>query len=67
MVFNSNFDIAALTVSSLAWPVASILARWTLTYTGKPAATGATLIVLRRRPNAPDGQPRWEIVQDASF
>jgi peptidoglycan/xylan/chitin deacetylase (PgdA/CDA1 family) len=46
---------------------ASILARWTLTYTGKPAATGATLIVLRPRPNAPDGQPRWEIVQDASF
>jgi len=46
---------------------ASVLARWTLTYGGKPPATGLTLIVLRPRPGAAEGQPRWEILQDASF
>jgi ketosteroid isomerase-like protein len=46
---------------------ASLLARWTLTYAGKPPVTGRTLIVLRQRPGAAEGQPRWEIVQDASF
>jgi len=46
---------------------ASILARWTLTYAGKPPATGLTLIVLRPRRAAGDGQPKWEIVQDASM
>ena len=46
---------------------ASILARWTLTHPGKPAATGLTLVVLRSKPNAPEGQPRWEILQDASM
>jgi peptidoglycan/xylan/chitin deacetylase (PgdA/CDA1 family) len=46
---------------------ASLLARWTLTYAGKPPATGRTLIVLRPRPGAAEGQPRWEITQDASF
>jgi len=45
----------------------SVLARWTLTYTGKPAATGLTLLTVRPRPGAAEGQPRWEIVQDASF
>jgi uncharacterized protein (TIGR02246 family) len=46
---------------------ASLLARWTLTYAGKPPVSGRTLIVLRQRPGAAEGQPRWEIVQDASF
>ncbi len=46
---------------------ASIVARYTLTYEGKPPATGLTLIVLRPRRNVPEGQPRWEIVQDASM
>ena len=46
---------------------ASVLARWTLTYAGKPPATGLTLIVFRPRPGAAEGTPRWEIVQDASF
>jgi peptidoglycan/xylan/chitin deacetylase (PgdA/CDA1 family) len=46
---------------------ASILARWTLTHAGKPPATGLTLIVLRPKPAAAEGQPRWEITQDASF
>ncbi len=46
---------------------ASIVARYTLTYAGKPPATGLTLIVLRPRRNVPEGQPRWEIVQDASM
>ncbi len=46
---------------------ASILARWTLTYAGKPPASGLTLIVLRPRRGAPEGQPRWEITQDASL
>jgi peptidoglycan/xylan/chitin deacetylase (PgdA/CDA1 family) len=39
----------------------SILARWTLTRTGQPPASGLTLIVLR-----PRGED-WEIVQDASM
>jgi hypothetical protein len=46
---------------------ASILARWTLTYAGKPPVSGLTLIVLRPRRGASEGQPRWEITQDASF
>ena len=46
---------------------ASVLARWRLTYPGKPAASGLTLLVLRPRPGAPEGTPRWEILQDASF
>lgn len=46
---------------------ASVLARWTLTYTSKPAATGFTLVVFRSKPDAPEGQPRWEILQDASM
>ena len=46
---------------------ASVLARWTLTYAGKPPATGLTLIVLRPRPGAAEGTPRWEILQDASM
>ena len=45
----------------------SVLARWTLTYAGKPPATGLTLLTLRPRPAAADGQPQWEILQDASF
>ncbi len=40
---------------------ASVVARWTLSYEGKPPATGSTLLVLRPRG---DG---WEIVQDASM
>ena len=46
---------------------ASVLARWTLTYAGKPPATGLTLIVVRPRPGAAEGTPRWEILQDASM
>jgi hypothetical protein len=46
---------------------ASVLARWTLTYTGRPPATGLTLVVFRSKPNAAEGQPRWEILQDASM
>ncbi len=46
---------------------ASVLARWTLTYAGKPPATGLTLVTVRPRPGAAEGQPRWEITQDASF
>jgi peptidoglycan/xylan/chitin deacetylase (PgdA/CDA1 family) len=46
---------------------ASVLARWRITYPGKPAASGLTLLVLRPRPGAPEGAPRWEIVQDASM
>jgi peptidoglycan-N-acetylglucosamine deacetylase len=46
---------------------ASVLARWRLTYAGKPEASGLTLLVVRPRPGAPEGAPRWEIVQDASF
>ena len=46
---------------------ATLLARWTLTYAGKPPATGLTLITVRPRVGAPAGQPRWEIIQDASF
>lgn len=41
--------------------VASVAARWTLSYPDKPEATGLTLIVFHRR----DG--RWELVQDASM
>ena len=33
---------------------ASVLARWRLTYPGKPEASGMTLLVLRPRPGAPD-------------
>jgi uncharacterized protein (TIGR02246 family) len=44
----------------------SLLARWTLSYTGKPEASGLTLLVFRRRAPAGDG-PAWEIVQDASM
>jgi peptidoglycan/xylan/chitin deacetylase (PgdA/CDA1 family) len=39
----------------------SVLARWTLSYAGKPAVTGLTQLALRPR------QKSWEIVQDASF
>jgi peptidoglycan/xylan/chitin deacetylase (PgdA/CDA1 family) len=46
---------------------ATVLARWTLTYPGKPPATGLTLVAVRPRPGAADGQPRWEIIQDVSF
>jgi peptidoglycan-N-acetylglucosamine deacetylase len=46
---------------------ASVLARWTLTHAGRPPATGLTLVTFRPRPGAVDGQPRWEITQDASF
>jgi hypothetical protein len=46
---------------------ASVLARWTLTRVGKPPATGLTLLTFRPRPGAADGQPRWEILQDASM
>ncbi len=47
---------------------ASVLARWTLTYAGKPPATGLTLLTSSGRVRcAPRGQPRWEILQDASF
>jgi peptidoglycan-N-acetylglucosamine deacetylase len=45
----------------------SVLARWTLTYAGKPPATGLTLLTFRPRPGAADAQPQWEILQDASF
>lgn len=40
----------------------SIVARWRLTYPGKPEASGLTLLVLR-----PRGDGQWQIVQDASF
>jgi len=40
---------------------ASVVARWTLAYPDKPAASGLTLLVLRPRGNG------WEIVQDASM
>lgn len=39
----------------------SLVARWTLTYPDKPAATGLTLLVLQRKGD------RWFIVQDASM
>ena len=39
----------------------TIAARWTLTYPGKPPATGHTMLTMR-----PHGDT-WEIVQDASF
>ena len=39
----------------------SIAAKWKLSYPGKPAAEGHTLLVLRKRG---DG---WEILQDASM
>ena len=61
----------AVTPFGLATPMdagsASIVARWTLTHAGRPPATGLTLIVLRPRRTAVEGQPRWEIVQDASM
>jgi peptidoglycan/xylan/chitin deacetylase (PgdA/CDA1 family)/ketosteroid isomerase-like protein len=41
---------------------ASVVARWSLAYADKPAASGLTLLVLR-----PRGGGRWEIVQDASM
>lgn len=41
--------------------VASVVARWSLTYPDKPEASGWTLLVLNRI----DG--RWTIVQDASM
>jgi len=44
----------------------SLLAKWKLTYTGKPDASGLTLLVFRPRPRNGDG-PAWEIVQDASM
>jgi peptidoglycan/xylan/chitin deacetylase (PgdA/CDA1 family) len=44
----------------------SLLARWRLTYTGKPEASGLTLLVFRPRPRSAGG-PAWEIVQDASM
>jgi uncharacterized protein (TIGR02246 family) len=40
---------------------ASVVARWTLAYPGKPAASGLTLLVLHPRGDA------WMIVQDASM
>jgi uncharacterized protein (TIGR02246 family) len=40
----------------------SVAAKWTLTWPGKPPATGHTLIVFR--PRAGGG---WELVQDASM
>ena len=40
----------------------SIVARWRLTYPGKPEASGLTLLALR-----PRGDGQWQIVQDASF
>jgi uncharacterized protein (TIGR02246 family) len=40
---------------------ASVVARWMLAYTDKPAASGLTLLVLRPRGDT------WEIVQDASM
>ena len=40
----------------------SIVARWRLTYPGKPEAGGLTVLVLR-----PRGDGEWQIVQDASF
>ena len=46
---------------------ASVLARWTLTHAGKPPATGLTLLVFRPKPGAAEGEPRWEILQDASM
>ena len=39
----------------------SVVARWTLRYPSKPAATGLTLLVLRPRGDT------WQIVQDASM
>jgi uncharacterized protein (TIGR02246 family) len=41
--------------------VASVVARWSLAYPGKPAASGLTLLVLHRTGD------RWLIVQDASM
>jgi uncharacterized protein (TIGR02246 family) len=41
--------------------VASVAARWSLGYPGKPAASGLTLLVLHRNGAA------WQIVQDASM
>jgi peptidoglycan/xylan/chitin deacetylase (PgdA/CDA1 family) len=46
---------------------ASVLARWTLTPAGKPASSGLTLLVFRQKPGAAEGQPRWEILHDASM
>jgi uncharacterized protein (TIGR02246 family) len=40
---------------------ASVVARWTLAYPDKPAASGLTLLVLHRSGD------RWLIVQDASM
>jgi len=40
----------------------SLVAKWRLTYPGKPDASGLTLLVLR-----PAGPSTWEIVQDASM
>lgn len=40
---------------------ASVVARWTLSYPGKPAATGLTLLALRQRAG------KWFIVHDASM
>lgn len=40
---------------------ASVVARWTLAYPGKPAASGLTLLVLHPRGGT------WVIVQDASM
>jgi hypothetical protein len=52
----------------------SLLAKWRLAYTGKPEASGLTLLVFRRRLVGPgattvaaDDAPQWEIVQDASM
>lgn len=41
--------------------VASVAARWTLSYPDRPEATGLTLIVFHHRGG------RWELVQDASM
>ena len=46
----------------IAGEVASVGAKWTLTYSGRtPASTGHTLVVLQRRGAS------WVIVQDASM
>jgi hypothetical protein len=52
----------------------SLVAKWRLTYTGKPDASGLTLLVLRPRLVRPgatnfaaEDAPAWEIIQDASM
>jgi uncharacterized protein (TIGR02246 family) len=40
---------------------ATVMARWTLSYKTKPAASGLTLVVLKRQ------EQGWQILQDASM